>query len=110
MLQNVKIIHIGETREFTKKATGGEFAVTEMVFEWEVERPGYPNLKQSIVASASGWLNKELAEDYQKNGHPLSVSFSFSHRSWPDKDGKTRWFSDIRAGLPKEFFLEAKPF
>lgn len=109
MIENCKIKHIGETRKFEKK-NGEKSASTEVVFSWEVERPGYQNFEQSIVANVFGWFNNQLAEDYRKDGRELKISFSFGHRAWKDKEGKLRYFNDITAGVPKELILEAEPF
>lgn len=104
MQKVVKIRHIGETKKGVSQTTGQDWALTDVVVQWTVAQPGTEPYTQECLGTVRGWINRDVVQQYLREGTEITVTVYFGTRLWNNKV-----FNKIDIYLPKSMMLEAEP-
>lgn len=101
MEKSVRIIAIGDTREFQSARTGEKIIRTDIAVEWKVEQPGRETYTQSCVASVKGQLNRPVLEQLKIEERQFVATMYVNAREY-----NGRYFTNVDMYIPKEYMMQ----
>lgn len=94
-MNNFKVTVAGECRSGINPTTGEEWKAQDVVLvETDAEDPSHPNTLAVTV-----WDNNQPLV----NGQAVTGKLSFSTRSYKDRNGNTRYSTNVKLNIEKEF-------
>lgn len=90
--------HLGNDPEVRSTGNGGKVATLSLATSWKGKDKQEKTEWHRVVCWNSQYAKlADVAESYCKKGEKLYVEGSIEYRSWQDREGQTRYTTEIRA-------------